>query len=148
MGVLSDLIIADRDEATAINAAGGGHLKRWDCLESKGIDTIKLWTLQQILAGQPLDDVNAAATFMTNDVVAQGSEDGPWVFMVPAGLQSAIAALSPEARESVAEAWAATEEFAMARWMAPDVEEYLQELVALAQRAQAAKKSILLWMSL
>jgi hypothetical protein len=148
MGVLSDFIIADADEAAAINAAGGAHLKRWDCLESKGIDAIKLWTLQQILAGQPLDDVNAAATFMANDMIAEASDDGPWVFKVPADLQGSIAALTPSALGRVAATWAATEEFTIVGRTAPVVEEYLHDLVSLAQRARAAKKSILLWMSL
>jgi hypothetical protein len=111
MGILTDVIIANPDEANAINAAGGGHARQWECLESKRVDTIRFWTLQQIVAGEPLSDVNAAGSFMSGDLITQRSDDGPWVFQIPVGLQSAIAALPQTAEASVAKAWAATEEF-------------------------------------
>jgi hypothetical protein len=44
VGVLSDFIIADRREAATINQAEGRHLEQWTCLESKGIDPVKLGT--------------------------------------------------------------------------------------------------------
>jgi hypothetical protein len=110
MGILTDVIIANPDEANAINAAGGGHARQWECLESKRVDTIRFWTLQQIVAGEPLSDVNAAGSFMSGDLITQRSDDGPWVFQIPVGLQSAIAALPQTAEASVAKAWAATEE--------------------------------------
>ncbi len=148
MDVLSDIIIADRTEAAAINAAGSAHLKQWPCLESKGIDTIKLGTLSQILNNRSVDDVNAVATFMADAVVDQKSDDGPWVYFVPEQLQVAIASLDEDAQESVAEKWAATEEFTLDRWQPADVEEYLHDLVAHARKASGAGKSLLLWMSL
>ena len=148
MGVLSDIIIADPREAASINAAGGAHLKQWPCLESKGIDTIKLGTLSQILNNRPVDDVNSVATFMMDGVLDQKSDEGPWVYLVPAELQSAIASLDDDAQEVVAEKWAGTEEFTLDQWQAADVEEYLQGLVTHARKARDAGKSLVLWMSL
>ncbi|HEY8748289.1 MAG TPA: hypothetical protein VIM11_09965 [Tepidisphaeraceae bacterium] len=148
MGVLSDIIIADRNEASTINAAAGSHVKCWPCLESKGIDTIKLGTLSQILNNRSVDDVNTVATFMTDAILDTKSDEGPWVYLVPEQLQKALASLDGEAQESVAEKWAVTEEFTLDRWPPSDVEEYLQDLVAHARNARQAGKSLLLWMSL
>jgi hypothetical protein len=148
MGILSDIILADRSEAPAINAAGGQHLKRWECLESKGIDTIKLGNLFQILMSRSLDDVDAVANFMMDSVLDERSKNGPWIYLVPDELTAAVAALNDDAIESVAAKWADTEEFQLARWQPADVEEYLSDLVPFAQKATAMKKPLLLWMSL
>jgi len=148
MGVLSDIIIADRGEAAAINAAGGTHLKQWPCLESKGIDQIKLFTLSQILHDRSVDDVDASVAFMQGATLDKKSQEGPWVYLIPAELQSAIASLDDDAQESVAEKWAATEEFSLDGWQVADVEEYLRDLVTHARKAREAGKSLLLWMSL
>jgi len=56
------------------------------------------------------------------------------------------ASLDDEVLESVAEKWAATEEFEGLGFSA--AEEYLQELVAYARRSRQAGKSLLLWMAL
>src|SRR4051794_30941380 len=116
MGVLSDIIIASPDEAASINAAGGNHLKRWACLESKGIDTIKLSTLWQILNNQPLDGIDAGAQFMMDGLLDQRSDEGPWLYLLPDALVAAVAALDEDAEESVSEKWAETEEFQLDGW--------------------------------
>lgn len=148
MGVLSDIIIADTNEASPINAARGTHAKSWSCLESKGIDTIKLGTLSQILNNRSVDDVNTVATFMIDQVLDKKSDEGPWVYLVPEQLHSALLSLDEDAQESVAEKWAATEEFTLDGWQAADVEEYLGDLIAHARKARDAGKTLLLWMSL
>ena len=148
MSILSDIIVADRNEAASINAALGAHSKGWSCLASNGIDTIKLGTLSQILGGRPVDDVDAVSTFMVDDVLDQASEDGPWVFLIPAELQTALAILGEDKADSVAEKWASTEEFVLDRWQKEDVGEYLRDLVAHARKARDAGKSLLLWVSL
>ncbi|HEY1921384.1 MAG TPA: hypothetical protein VGG44_01355 [Tepidisphaeraceae bacterium] len=148
MGILTDIVIANPDEAAAINAARGQHLKRWVCLESKGVDTIKLGTLSQILAGRSIDDIDMVASFMTNGILDQASDEGPWVFLVPGELQLALAVLDQEMEKRVAEKWAATEEFRLDRWGATDVQQYLHNLVAHARKAKDANKQLLLWMSL
>lgn len=148
MGVLADIIVANRDEAAAINAAGGDHLRQWDCLESKGIDTIKLGTLSQILANRSPDDVDTVVKFMTGDLLDQSSDDGPWIYLVPDSLRDALAALDEDTEESVASKWARTEEFQLDRWLDEDVNEYLHDLVLRARKARETGKSLLLWMSL
>lgn len=145
---LSDLIIADPDEAPSVNAERGAHLKRWDCLPAKGIDTIKLGSLAQILTNRPPNDVKAVASYMTDALLHQASEDGPWVYLVPEPLQIALSALDEDSEEALAEKWAATEEFRLDGWNSMDVADFLHGLVALARRACESQKSLLLWMSL
>ena len=148
MGVLSDIIIAEKADAAAINAAGEAHRKQWASLESKGIDTIKLGTLYQIVHGRSLDDMDFFSKFMQDATLDKRSKDGPWVFLIPEELTSAVAALDEAQAEAVTNKWAATEEFEGDGWQFEDVEEYLQALVAHARKARDARKPLLLWMSL
>jgi hypothetical protein len=145
---LTDIIIARPEEAAAINDPEADHLEQWDCLESKRIDTIKLDTLAEIVACLTAGDGEAAATFKTGDVLHQRSDEGPWIYLVPDLLTSALAALDADAEESVAAKWAETEEFQLDRWQAVDVEDYLHDLIVYARKAREAGKSLLLWMSL
>jgi hypothetical protein len=147
MGVLSDIIIASRDDAPLINAARGKHVNQWDCLASKGIDTIKLGTLSQILANQSVNDINTVATFMMDSILDKRSDDGPWVFLVPDQLVSSLISLNKEEKEGVTTKWAQTEEFQLDRWELEDVEEYFDDLIAHAIKARASRKSLLLWTS-
>ena len=85
---------------------------------------------------------------MQDGTLDERSKDGPWVFLVPEELTSAVAALDEAQAEAVTEKWAATEEFEGDGWQFEDVEEYLNSLIAHARKAQEARKSLLLWMSL
>ena len=148
MGVLSDILIARPDEAGPINAAAGGHDLHGPRLPSKAIDTIKLGTLSQILAGRPADDVDIVASFMLDAVLHEASEDGPWVYLVPDDFTAKLATLDDETENRAARQWAETDEFKLSRWPQDAVREYLHDLVAHARRARADGKSLLLWMSL
>lgn len=141
---LSDLIIADRSEAVAINQADGGPLQKWECLESKGIDPVKLGKLWAILSRSEFDP-----GFMGDDcLLHQDSDDGPWLMLVPSQLIAALAALDSERIESVAGEWAKTEEFQLPGWSEDVVIDYFRDLVVFVQKAQAQGKDLLLWMSL
>jgi hypothetical protein len=141
---LCDLIVADRNEAGAINQAGGSHLEKWTCLESNGIDPVKLGTLWAIVSAIEFDP-----NFMgDNATLDQSSEDGPWVLLVPNSLVNAIAALDAPRANAVAHDWAKTEEFQLDAWSELDVIDYLQALIALARTSKAQEKDLLLWMSL
>jgi hypothetical protein len=142
MGVLSDIIVADRAQAPAINAARGRHLQQWAGADLKGLDTIKLGSLWQILSGVTVDHTIMA------DALDQASSDGPWVFLVPPELVTKMAALDEESIEPVAEQWAATEECALDRWKSVDAEDYLNTLAEVSRKAKGASKDLLLWMSL
>ncbi len=144
MGVLSDIIVADRGEAAAINDAEGKHLAKWPCLESKGIDTVKLGTLWAIMSGTEYD-----ANFLGSEsMLDEPTDEGPWVFLIPDALVSAVAELDAERIETVAREWANTEEFQLDRWPPDVVVGYFKEFVEFARRARSQKKDLLLWMCL
>lgn len=147
MGVLSDVIIARRDEAAAINETLGGHHGQWKTLFSNGIDAVKIGTLSTIING-PSPGAIEIATQLADNALSTVSEDGPWVFLMPADLVSSLAALDGETERRVASEWAATEEIRHSRWPPGAVESYLHDLVGFARRAVADKKDLLLWMSL
>jgi hypothetical protein len=144
VGVLSDLVIADRSEATAINEAEGGHLKQWPCLESKGIDNVKLGMLWSILSETEYD-----SSFMGDDsILDQPSDEGPWVMLVPEEMVSAIANLDDSRVETIGRVWAKIEEFESDGWAEDSVLEYFKEFAQFAKNVQEQKKDLLLWMCL
>lgn len=147
MSLLTDIIIADRSEAAAINAAGGRHHKKWKTLDGKDVDQVKLGTLAQILAGKTLRAKNVAA-FVADKELHGAPGEGPWVYLVPADFVQSLAALSERDKETVAARWAATEEFQLDGWAASDVADYLHELVAYARQSQKLGKDLLMWICL
>jgi len=147
VAILSDILVADRSDAPAIISLGGMHGLPWPRLALKGLDTIKLGTLFQILHHRPVDD-DSVAKFMRDALLDQRSAEGPWVFLVPEELTSSLAEVAEARAEGVVEQWAATDEFQLDGWPEADVEQCLQELIAHARQARDSGKSLLLWMSL
>src|SRR5207253_1912724 len=113
-------------------------------LDAKGIDQIKLATLYAILTKSDFEP-----GFM-NDTLSSGGEEGPWVMEVPPDLVERLAELKPRQRTAAGKKWAATEEFSpqFDDWPVEAVQQILQDLALLCQRAVAEKKSVLMWMCL
>jgi hypothetical protein len=109
MGVLSQLVVARVDEVAALLAANRSHASKWGMVDVTGLDTIMLGTLSHILAGKSLDDSDAIANFIA-EPIAQGGEDGPWVYEIPQSLQDALVNFPNEREEKILEKWAQTEE--------------------------------------
>lgn len=143
MGILTDFVIAPRDDADAI----GESLRpadRWPTLEGKGVDTIKITALYCVLTDQDYDDdLHDSIRPVAGDV-----EDGPWVFEIPADFVKEFAGLDAEDIPEVAEAWAETEELEMDGWGADDAAAFITELREHAQKSLDAKASLFLWLSL
>jgi hypothetical protein len=144
VGVLTDIVIADRTDAERVGRSECPYAE-FDGIDAKGIDTVKLGTLNAILTNSPFDP-----SFAASECLFQGSEEGPLVFEVPATFIQRLASLSSEELVHAGTRWAATEEFSPRydNWPAEDVHELLGRLVALARRAVGAQKSVLIWMSL
>lgn len=146
MGVLTDFVVVPRDAAEAV---GQSHCpyEEFDGIDAKGMDTVKLAILDAVLTDAAFDP-----RFMSADacLYGVGQTGGPWVFEVPAALVSRLAALEGATLTRAGEAWAASEEFSpeFEDWPTEAVHQKLEQLVALAQRAIAQKKSLLMWMSL
>lgn len=142
MGVLTDLIIADPSEAEVV-ATTPYPLGRWPGLDAKGLTLITLESLFDILAYQ--ESQSSASEFA---LLHQASEEGPWVCHAPDQFVLALAALHDKDVPRVAHVWIETEEMQLDASDASDVEQLLQAMRDLARQAAAAKKSILVWMSL
>src|SRR5262249_15187733 len=115
-------------------------------VEAKGIDTVKLTKLHSVLTAQPFDP-----KFIGSDALRfEASEDGPWVFQVPADLVGRLAQLGAGELTSVANEWSKIEEFSAKydNWPAAAVHVVLTGLTALCRKAVAENKVVFLWMSL
>lgn len=141
MGVLSDIVVAGHSDADAILAMDVPS-EQLPGADVKGIDTIKLATLESILTGQPYEAVE------THDPVASASDDGPWVFALRPTLVAALADASDPVLATTATAWAETEEFQLDGWPLEVVSSVLEDLRRLAKLATADDKQLFLWMSL
>jgi hypothetical protein len=144
MGVLTDFVVADLTGAQRV-CDSVCPSRDFAGLDAKGIDTVKLGTLYAVLTGGEFDP-----SFMGEDSLRAGGEEGPWVYEVPAALVQGLAKLNAKQRRSVAAKWAATEEFSPAydNWPARAVRQMLEDLADLCRRAVAEGKAALMWMCL
>lgn len=142
MGVLSDLVVAPGGDAERIGRALSPAAK-FDGIDIKGIDSVKFGMLHSILTGRSFEDL-----LPEYDPVVTVSEEGPWVFRLPADLVARLATLSDEEQRVAVRKWAATEEFALDRWPATEVASAFDRIASLARKAEAAGHSLFLWMCL
>ena len=143
LGVLTDIVVADASEASAV-AADGDRLRTWPGVDAKGVDSVKLAILWGLLSNDP-SKANAGADFETLHEIP---DEGPWVFRVPEELVQLLASLDDAGAASTAVAWAKAEEFVLDGWNAAAVRSILSELRTLARKTLSGRKSMLMWMSL
>lgn len=142
-GLVTELVIADEHEAVAVSEHPAPS-RRWPGIDAQGVDQAKLATLWALLAGRPPDD----ALIHAFTPLAEVSDEGPWVFRVPAELAAALAALDPRRTPSSAAAWARSDELEVEGWEPGDVRALLDALRGVARAAAAARKPLLMWVSL
>jgi hypothetical protein len=148
MGVLSDMVIADKSEAEAIGASSNPTAE-WDGAAWKTIDPVKLGKLWSILKSEPIELDGVMANVHRIQLLHEVSDDGPWVYLLPDELRDALADLSgdePDVMQKTANIWGGTEE--LRQWDQSDVEGVLQEMADLADTAQLKDKSLRLWVCL
>ncbi len=142
MGVLTDLVIAEERDAAHI-ATLKYPLSEFAGIDIKGVDSVKLTTLHSILSGMPFKDL-----LVQYDPVAEASEDGPWVFLLPTDLVGMLAGLGEAEIVNIASQWGNTEEFQLEKWSQNDVAVVLSNIANLARQASVQGKRVLAWMSL
>jgi hypothetical protein len=142
MGVLSDLIVAPPVDAERVGRASLPDASI-PSVDVKGIDTVKLGVLHEILTGTSFDEL-----LEQYDPAYEGSDEGPWVFVLPAELVASLAKLDSGDRRTVAAKWAQAEEFALDGWSLSDVATGLDVVCEQACAAVSAGKALLLRMSL
>jgi hypothetical protein len=142
MGVLSDLVVANEADAERVahtqvpSQAFGG-------IDVKGIDSVRFATLHSILTGRSFEEL-----LPSYEPAFSASDDGPWVFRLPDELVTRLANLTDSERQSIAERWAATEEFELDDWDATMVAETFEAICGQAANAESTKRALFLWMCL
>lgn len=144
MGVLTDFVVADREDAQRVCDAACPS-EEFSGLDAKGIDPVKLGTLYAVLSNTEFD-----LSFVSGDPLATGGDHGPWVMEVPPDLIQRLAKLDTQGLTAAAAKWAKTEEFSPKydNWAAEAVHAVLAELAQLCAKAVATNKTVLMWMSL
>ena len=136
--MLTDILIANRTEAAAVNAAGGTHLRTWTGIEGGGVDPAMLGPLWQVLSGEAVDH-----RYMTQPL-DQRSPEGPWAILLPEAFVAKLAALEGDALTTAAGRWAVTDECSRSGATASDAAAYLGSLAKLSRQAKAQSKDLLL----
>ena len=146
MGVLTDFVVAPISAAALVGETSVPS-QEFDGIDAKGIDQIRMGTLYAILSGTEYDP---AFLVDESSFVYSGSEDGPWVQVVPDDMVSRLAALSDQNVPNVAKTWGSTEEFepAYSSWSENDIRTFLVGMSGLARRALAENKALFMWTSL
>ncbi|MFO0966957.1 MAG: hypothetical protein U0793_15395 [Gemmataceae bacterium] len=141
---LTDFVIADTKDARRVCDAACPS-EEFNGMDAKGIDPVKLGTLYAILTNTEFDP---SAT--TGRPLCDGGDEGPWVIEVPSDLVQRLAKLDAKGIAAAAAKWAKTEEFSPQydNWPPEAVHETLIDIAKLCVQATAAKKSVLMWMSL
>jgi hypothetical protein len=111
-------------------------------VDVKSLDIIKLGQLYAMLTGKAFLDLLPG--FPEIHAV---SDDGPWVYRLPAMLQSILADLAEPKLSATAERWAQIPEFALDKVGSAAVATMLGDLCRLARLAQAGGERMYLWNS-
>jgi len=143
MGMLTDFILAEPSDATAI-CRSWPQRDKWPCLRMTWLDNSMLAALALAWNDESLAEKLESGA----PVAAKTTNEGPWVFCLPDDFRDRLAALTPEQAPAVAQAWAQQEAPQSGGWAADNLEPILDNLREFAQRAVREGKSILLWVCL
>jgi hypothetical protein len=146
VGVLTDILVADRGDAGRISSAAA-PLEHWRGIDAKGIDLVRLAMLTAVLNE---NDYDSACVGEFGLLAARDDADGPWVYAAPVPLVAALASLEPELVSRRAEEWFefARDEFRSQGYRRADVRLLLTALTDLARSARAEGTDLLIWIAL
>ena len=148
MGVLSDLVIANPQEAQDV-AQCDNPAREWEGIEIKTLDPVTLGSLWAILT-KVSDDEAVGKLVDQIALLHEVSDNGPWVYTNPKPVErrpgGSIGHGSLRKCRPVAEAWAATDELEC--WEYEEVEAVLLEVADLADTARLQDKDLLMWICL
>lgn len=141
MGVLTDLIVATPEEAAVVSEAEARD-PRWPRATVSGLDPVSLCTLWALMRGDEYRDEDVDQISLAHEQ----SEEGPWVYQLPAGLVDMLATLDSERVAGICAEWARTDEL---RGADPsDLARVLLRMRQLAEEARRKQSSILMWICL
>ncbi|MBK6631688.1 MAG: hypothetical protein IPG33_12120 [Betaproteobacteria bacterium] len=140
MGMLVNVVVADREDAGAI-IESSKPIDEWKGFEAKGLDQAKFAMLHALLTGELFDEAMGDC-----GPLYAASDEGPWLMKLPDETVVHLARLEEDAIDQVGEELAATEEFEQDDWPVDEVVRIVTELADLAGVARAQGRSVFIWM--
>ena len=140
MGLLTDFYVANRKDAPKVLA--GSSAKRWPRAQLKRLDTVKLASLQGIMAKHLGRAPGATESRLLTEEDAE-----QWVLLVPEALVTMLDE-GAAVRDAVADEWALTDELKADRWTPETARCALVALADLAAKARRDRQDLLLRLSL
>ena len=144
MGALTDVFLADADEALAFAGDGAslGPAGRFESVELPAVEVMLLAQLAQALPGTG-DEAPERPTPVGAPVAS-----GPWVLALPASFVHDLAALGDSDLAGVAERWAAAPEWRPRDPEPAELDTSVRALAGLAREAIERGAGLYLWWSL
>jgi hypothetical protein len=140
MGLLSDFYVARRENAKEVLA--GNANKQWPRVELKGLDPVKLASLQRALAEHLGREPGETTAKLLTDQDAE-----QWVLLVPEPLVEMLAE-GERAHDAVAKAWVASGALELEGWTVATAKRTLATLARVAGKARASHTDLLLRLSM
>ena len=142
MGVLCELFSATESDVNELQPEDIPS-RRFGGVEAKGLNPVPFAALHHILTG-----IDIQESVRLHSLVAEITEDGPWIYRLPRELASTLAELSQRGIDSVAAEWTKTDELQLAGWSYDDVNSVRSRMVALCQHPDIEGMTIFLWSSI
>ena len=139
--MLSKIIVGSTKQGAAL-AAGSFARASMNSTDAGGLDSAAFMSLHMLALGNTLDEL-----LPEYDPIAQGSNQGPWVFSIPNEFQLYLSSLDSIGVEKLAENWAKSDELCDDGVEEEVAVSILSEVANLARSAQSSGTGLLLWLS-
>lgn len=114
-------------------------------VQYKGVDIVKLCTLQAIVAGSTFDDALAG---YDKPVLISPNDEEEQLYALPSALTKGLSSLAEDRLPDVAAKWAKTDELHLDEWSASDALEVIRALRSLARQAAESRVQVYHYWSL
>ncbi len=139
--MLSDLLLATVDDAIL----GGESVSSPFRIDVKGRDLVKLSTLWAILERRTFDRQTSVGLFPE---IFEESDDGPWIFEFPHGLDDVLRSIDKKQIHQIAEKWTQTAEFQLGNIPVSTAQDYLRAIHDLSLKPRRRDERLFLWVCL
>lgn len=176
MSLINDFFAATPDELTTLDTRSGPwplppprpQKKRWwsrgeaevpehpptsgptlPIVEAKGILDVELASLETLLAGSAIEDLDALVDLI-QDPIRQEPADNPeaWISPVSPGLAASLVDAEDEQIAAIVPRWLATDEMAQSGWSHDEAVTLLRDLRDLFRQATKDERNVYRWFSL
>jgi len=140
-GVISRLFRPQRD----MPSTAPRYVDLFPTFQSKGVDVVKLCTLQMIIADSTFEE--ALASYDKPALISPNDEEEQ-LYELPSALTEGLFRLADNQVTEVAQKWVDTEELRRDQWSQSDAKDVIQSLRSLARKASHESTSVYHYWSL